>query len=428
MILIALCVLLIGSFFYDSRKFPYMLVTYYVFYDMFDGFYKEDKIYSVFRYVIPLLLILIYMARHNVQKKLDAIFVIVMMYLMALWAFNPGDELITAKNVLPLLITLLLIPIGKHLAETRDFKLEFEKYNRIMLVSIPLYIVYANVAGISGFYSDAFSTGFLVTSRMYIVSIVVFLAIHYALTNKNRSWMVKTIDVSFILINLCMLLINTRRTTLAMLAAAIIVYTMFNRRLFFKMIMLLVVLIGALVVSYPLYEERLTAQLERRERIQNLDTYEEEARLLETYYLIDYHKKKEDIGELLFGVKLFDTLDFGVKYFGRDRPIHSDFNMLFFSTGLLGMLLFFKLFLHYFFKRNRLIAPNNKILFYPLLANFLIILFPGRFIGTLTFAPLLMLLLTALKYEKALVQVPEPEETAPVMDINTKSYARKLLT
>jgi hypothetical protein len=410
MILIGLAIILVIMFCINTRTFPYMLVSYYVFYDMFDGFYKDDKIYAVLRYVVPLCLIIIYVTKYRALRNLDSIFVVLLSYIITLWIFNPGDPITTSRNVLPLIITLMMIPIGKQFGRSENLILNFEKYNRVLLVALPLYIIYANLAGISGFYSDAFSTGYLITSRMYIVPIVVFLAIHYSLTNKNKGWLFKIIDIGFILLNICILLINTRRTTFAMLAVAIIVYTMFNKRLFFKMLFLVGVLFAAMVVSYPLYADRLNAQLEKRERIQEVDTYEDEGRVLETIYLIEYHKKKNDIGEILFGIQLFDTYDFGTRYFGRDRPIHSDINMLFFSTGIVGLILFYLFFQHYFFKRRRSITTENKKLYYPLLLIFVIVLLPGRFIGTLTFAPLLMLLMSALKYGNAEQEVPSVQE------------------
>lgn len=412
MILILLACILIVGFFNNSRQFPFLLVTYFVFYDMFDGFYKDDKIYAVVRYIVPLILIFIYYIKYDLVKKLDAIFVFALAYLIILWIFNPGDAIVTARTVLAVLITYLMIPIGKYLGESQNFIQELEKYNRLLLIAIPLYIIYANIANIGGFYSDSFSTGFLITSRIYIVPIVVFMAIHYALTNKERSWQVKAIDLSFILINICMLLINTRRTTFGMLAAAIIIYTLFNRKLFLKMVMLVFLLAAALVVCYPLYEARLTAQLEKRARIQDINTYEEEGRYLETLYLIDYHRKKQDLGQLLFGIKLYDTYDFGIKYFGRDRPIHSDINMLFYSTGLVGLFLFFRLYSFYFLKKNYLVPKHLRELYYPMLFMFLIVLLPGRFIATLTYAPFLMLFLVTLKYSYLYVEEQETDEDA----------------
>ncbi|HUR12522.1 MAG TPA: hypothetical protein VM012_14195 [Flavitalea sp.] len=415
MILIILACILAASFFSSPRHFPFVLVTYFVFYDMFDGFYKDDKMYAVIRYIIPVLFIFIYFIKYDLLKKIESIFIIVIAYLLILWIFNPGDEIVTARNALAVLITYLMIPIGKHVGETLNFIRELEKYNRLLLIAIPVYIIYANIANIGGFYSDSFSTGFLITSRMYIVPIVVFLAIHYALTNKNKGWFIKCVDLTFILINISMLLINTRRTTFGMLAAAIIIYTFFNRKLFFKMVMLVFLLASALVVSYPLYEARLTAQLEKRARIQDVDTYEEEGRYLETLYLIDYHRKKGDLRELLFGIQLFDTFDFGIRYFGRDRPIHSDINMLFFSTGIVGLFLFFRLYTYYFLAKNFLVPKHLRQLYYPMLFMFLIVLIPGRFIATLTYAPFLMLFLSTLKFSYAYRDTIEENSMVPAL-------------
>jgi CDP-diglyceride synthetase len=107
---------------------------------------------------------------------------------------------------------------------------------------------------------------------------------------------------------------------------------------------------------------------------------------------------------------LFDTFDFGVKYFGRDRPIHSDINMIFYSTGMVGFILFIWFFIRYFFIGNRYISNDNRKLYYPLLIIFLIVLVPGRFIGTLTYAPLLMFLLSAIKFNDRFESVPVNEE------------------
>ena len=183
-----------------------------------------------------------------------------------------------------------------------------------------------------------------------------------------------------------------------MLFMALLVYTILYPKIVFKMTILGLVFIGGLVLSYPLYEDILKAQLEERERIQNLGTYDEEARYLETLYLIDHHYRKQDISDIFFGVKLFDTTEFGSKYFGRDRAIHSDFNMIFYSTGIVGTLLFFLFFVHYFLSNNKQIEHENKKLYYAFLAMFCIVLIPGRFIGTFTYAPLLMFLLAATKW------------------------------
>ncbi|WP_066508809.1 hypothetical protein [Rufibacter sp. DG15C] len=416
MALFLLCALLIASFFYSTKVFVYALMVFFVLFDMLDGFYKDDKIYAAVRYLVPLILMGIYIAKYNALKKSDTLLFYLFCYLIVLWLVNAGDLIITSRVTMAVMITLLMIPIGKHVATRADFIKEFEPYNRALLILLPVYVVLANKYGFGESYTEEFSTGFLITSRMYIVPIVVFLAIHYVITNKNRTFLIKATDATFILMNICILLINTRRTAIGMLFLALAVYAFFNRQMLFKMITLFFVLVVALIVSYPLYEARLTAQLEKRDRIQDLDTYEEEGRVLETMYIMDYHQEKKRPLQLFFGVKLFDTREFGVKYFGRDRPIHSDLNMLLYSTGLVGVVLFLVFLVHYFIRNNHVIAPSHKMLYYPLLVMLLVVILPGRFIGTLTFAPFLLMLLTAIKHRKV---VDKPELSAITIQENS---------
>jgi len=406
MALLALAFLLVLIFLYDTKMFVYSLMVFYCLFDMLDGFYEDVKIFAAMRYVVPLLLIFVFIFKESAFKKTDSIFIILFLYLMILLVYSNGDIMVSARNLMALLLSLLMIPVGRSVGRRNNFLNEFENFNRVLLIILPIYIIVANILHFGESYSGEFTTGFLITSRMYIVPIVVFLAIHYIISNKETSTAIKAVDIVFILINICIVIINTRRTALGMLAAAMFVYALLNRRLIFKMVLMGVFLIAALIVSYPLYEKMLTAQLEKRERIQNIDTYEEEGRVLETMYIFDYHKRRQNIFEIFFGITLFDTYDFGTHYFGRDRPIHSDLNMIFFSTGLFGMFLFALFFAHYFFIGNRKVEFQNRKVYYPVLVMFLIVLLPGRFIGTLTYAPLLMLLLSAVKAWKPTVVAP----------------------
>jgi hypothetical protein len=164
------------------------------------------------------------------------------------------------------------------------------------------------------------------------------------------------------------------------------------------MMMILVFLMAGAIAAFPLYQEKLNDQLAERERIQNIDTYTNEGRYLESVYLIQYHQQKQDPIKLFFGVKVFDTESFGLKYFGVGRHIHSDINMIIYSTGLVGLLLFIIFFCHYLWIGNSRMDSKSKKLYYPLLFMFLFVLLPGRFIGTFTFGPLLMLLISGIKY------------------------------
>lgn len=397
MVLLLLAFLLVVTFLISEKIFLYSLMVFFVLFDMLDGFYEDQQVFNVMRYIVPLMLLAFLIVRRSVLKRTDWLLILLCLYMLILLVYSSSDIVVSARNLFAVVITFLMIPVGRYWGKRHDLVAEFEGYNRFLLIILPCYIILANIFKFGESYSEAFTTGFLVTSRMYIVPIVLFLAIHYIVVNKKqRSW-IKGLDVGLIVVNIGILIVNTRRTTLGMLAAALFIYAMLNPRIIPKMAMLGFLFIAALIFSYPLYEEQLTAQLEKRERIQDLNTYEEEGRYLEGFYIMDYHNHRQNIKEVLFGVKLFDTEEFGSKYFGRNRPIHSDINMIFFSTGLLGIILFFGFYYKCFFYGNSKISRSHRKIYYPILIMFLIVLLPGRFIGTLTYAPFLMYFLSAIK-------------------------------
>ncbi|GGF44822.1 hypothetical protein GCM10011339_36680 [Echinicola rosea] len=377
-------------------------MVFYLVFDMFDGFYKDLKVFAAIRYVLPLVMVIAYIIANKAFRKGDWIFMLITVYVTALLFFNPGNFMLSAKTAFALIISLSMVLVGNFFGSKRDFIKEFEPYNRFMLIAIPLYLIMANVLHIGeAAYGGGFSTGFLDTSRMYIAPIVVFMSIHYVLENKRSNLFIKSVDIFFITLSVILLVVITRRTSIGMLALGILTYVLLNRKIFFKIIIVFTVLAGIMVLAYPLYEAPLNAQLAERERITEVENYSEtEPRFMETIYLFKHFKTSEDPSELFFGIQLFDTIDFGIKHFGYGRSIHSDINMLFYSTGLVGMVLFLIFFIHYFIIGNNKMNKENQQVFYPLLVMLLIVLVPGRFIGTFTFAPLLIFLLSAVKASK----------------------------
>jgi O-antigen ligase len=400
MLIILLGLLLVFFFFYDQERIIHYLLVFFLLFDMVDGFYTETKIFPLIRYLLPLTIIIFYILRNKALLVSDFVFLILIFYLTLLLIFIPGDLITSAKNYASILIALLMIIVGRHEALTKSFFNKFEPFNRFMMLTLVTYLFLANIFKFGSSYTESFSTGFLFHSRMYIAPIIIFMSLYYLFNNKGNNKYFRLLDIGLVLINIIFLLINTRRTTWGMLLIGIFIYIMINREVIFKMILVVGILIFGLIVSYPLYEEVLTKQLEKRERIQDFDTYEEEGRWLETLYLIQYHKMNQNPYELLFGVKFFDTIEFTQMFFGRERSIHSDINMILYSTGILGMILFFIFYFHYFINGFWKINPTTRQIFFPLLAMFLLVQFPGRFIGIFTYAPLLMFLLAGAKFSR----------------------------
>ncbi|GGZ14978.1 hypothetical protein GCM10007049_03760 [Echinicola pacifica] len=402
MIIILIALILIGYFIYDQKNFIYALMVFYLLFDMFDGFYKDLKVFAAIRYVLPLIMVIAYIIANKAIKAKDGIFFLLSAYLIALVIFNHGHLILSAKTTFAVIITLSMVIVGRYFGTQRQFITEFEPFNRFMLIAIPIYIAYANIFRVGDSYSSSFTTGFLDTSRMYIAPIVIFMGVHYVLNSKKNSLFLKTVDITFITLNIINLMVITRRTSVGMLAFAIILYAVINGKVIFKLATVFVILVGIMILAYPLYEGQLQAQLAERERIQDVGSYEDtEPRYQEVLFMIQHFENENDPKQVFFGVQLFDTTDFGIRYFGYGRPIHSDINMIIYSTGLIGLTLFLLFFITYFIADNSKIASENKMIYYPLLIMLLIVLIPGRFIGTFTFGPLLILLLSGTKYSRS---------------------------
>ncbi|WP_200977130.1 hypothetical protein [Echinicola sp. 20G] len=427
MIIIFLGLLLMTCFIFDQKNFIFSVIIFYVVYAMFDGFYKEMKVFAAIRYILPALLLILYIIANKALRTADLIFFIVAGYLMTLLIFNHGNLIWSAKHAVAILIALMMLIVGRFMGSKIDFLKEFEPYNRFLLISIPIYIVFSNIFHIGESYSSSFTTGFLETNRMYIVPIVTFLGIQYILSEKKTTVFLKSLDITFIFVNIVIMIVTTRRTSLLLLLAGIVIYSLLNKKVIFQVLVIFVVLMAGLILAYPLYKAPLEAQLEERERIQNLESYDQEGRYLETFYLYQELKNSGSPSKLFFGIKFFDSVDFGIKYFGVGRGIHSDINFIMFSTGLVGVLLFLILIINYLIIGNAKIPRKNRQVYYPLLAMFFMVLIPGRFIANFTYAPFLMLALSALKHGKTYYKPKKIiyKKSKKVLTHNiSKNYAR----
>lgn len=75
-------------------------MVFYLVFDMFDGFYKDLKVFAAIRYILPLIMVLAYIFANKAIKKSDWVFSLVALYIIALLIFNPGDFILSAKTAL----------------------------------------------------------------------------------------------------------------------------------------------------------------------------------------------------------------------------------------------------------------------------------------------------------------------------------------
>ena len=84
MVLLVLAFLLILISLYNAKIFIYSLMVFFVMFDMFDGFYDDQKFFAAMRYIIPLFLLLFFVLRDSILKKTYLIFILVALYMLKL--------------------------------------------------------------------------------------------------------------------------------------------------------------------------------------------------------------------------------------------------------------------------------------------------------------------------------------------------------
>lgn len=229
-----------------------------------------------------------------------------------------------------------------------------------------LNIIIANIfkLGWAGYSEDVgFYTGGIVSNMWYILGLIVLSSI--ALIYKKRQ------NLYFIitsLIILGILIIAFRRSAYIILGISGISALLFLK---FKMQSIRVLIVFGVISIFvlPQFTELFEKQYDARTKTFEKGL-EEETRLKESKEIWTERFEKSPLLILLFGEKPFITAEnYGAGDFG-DRPLHVDVNIVFFSTGLVGIILYFlfyvKILLTYNHIRKMLLRKNiqSRILNY----------------------------------------------------------------
>jgi len=156
----------------------------------------------------------------------------------------------------------------------------------------------------------------------------------------NKKYKMVKYDIAIILIGISTLIIITNRTALLATVIGLTVYIILDGRMlkrFFKLILFLPIIFLLLYLNQDL----LLASFEaRQQKFESVQVIENEERYME-YFFLYQERVNSEISVLLTGENIFKSKDyFGSRYFYRPRPLHSDFNELFYGAGVIGLLIY----------------------------------------------------------------------------------------
>lgn len=136
-------------------------------------------------------------------------------------------------------------------------------------------------------------------------------------------------------------------------------FTKFKRRIF--RIIVPTILFGMIISSF--FWDIYIKQIELRKERYELSSYKTEARYLETFYVFDEIFKSKSLSKVLFGKEFLNSPgNYAGGMFG-DRQLHSDYNNLLHGSGVVGILLYFAIYISIYVRYLKIkkALPENNI-------------------------------------------------------------------
>ncbi|MCM5530070.1 hypothetical protein [Parasegetibacter sp. NRK P23] len=322
------------------------------------------------------------------QKKLQAPRNNLLYFLLSYWAvliLFSSNISASVIEYLKVAVSLMFFPIAATLINSHDRFVKFHRYTLYCLVVYAFFVFLSNMFGIGDISyesedDDVFKTG-LGDAKLYPPAFLVGL-IPFYLRQKIVTRKIFWIIIAFI--NFSLLLLSLRRTTLIIIALLISLFFLFAGHIgkLFKVLALAAIL---LAVTFPLYEEALTKRLEIRSNVYSEEyTVTQEGRYMELGYVLnDFEQNRYAPVPHLLGKEAFNTIDnYG---FYKPRPIHVDYTYIFFSSGLLGLILYLvfvfrirKMAVFYRSKIKKLVPKDYFAAFHALFIVFLLVGLSGN--------------------------------------------------
>lgn len=365
---------------------------------------------SYFKGVIVYGYLIIVLLRYNILK-LDTsnnIVLLLILYWMCLIFFSSDIMLsfkMYTKIVAPLIVyvfTSNLYPNNKH------FKYIYISFSCVIIISV-LYGIISNFLGLKDSYAmkreaiETYSIG-LGDGKLYAQSIAIiifpFVYFNFKLSNKQ-----KIIMGILLLMVIIYSILSLRRTTISIIILGALLFYYFSGRItkLYKIAPpIIIFLMLTFSLWYPILESRMSL---RTSTFSNDYNIEEEGRYREIPFVLDETIFSSNATRFLFGKELFNSNgNYAGGIFGT-RMIHIDYMGILHGSGVLGICLYFMMYISIFRKFKRRYINNSTLtrtelisykgLFYSTLILSLFISLSGQ-MYEMTFRTMLFFLLGIL--------------------------------
>lgn len=328
-----------------------------------------------------------------IKKKIKlfnhaSIFVFIFYVLLLL--FLSDSSFLPYRNSLKVFTSFLMFIIGYSSIKNEYTFYKYIKQFVYVYIIILLNTLFSNIFGLG---TDDYTKekdyvvgGLNDMWNLYTYSLLILPLLLIYIKNRKLQYFIKALA----LIIFILLLVSLKRIAiLGVLLGFLLYYLKVGIKI--KYIKSLSVIGFLFLLTLPIYidlfESRLNARVQRN-NILEVDGYKNESRYLEFFLLFDNMSQSENLQKTVFGREPFDSRGAFGNVLGQERQLHVDYNNIIYTIGLIGMFLYFCIYLRIYIKlkefRRRILRMNSSkykphlALAYSLLVTSLVTSFAGQ--------------------------------------------------
>ena len=288
-------------------------------------------------------------ARYNIALLFYLLFILI----LTLQTSDLKESLV--DGFLKISISFMMIPIGMQLGRTKNAKITKSLYFVVFILIINYVISQIYKIGVSTYHEDSFyQGGASVTAPIIIASI---LLVFFNAYNTKRLAFSKVLNLIIISGAVFIILISMKRGAILGFFVGILIYLLVSSKKVGTTLRLILIAFALFIFSSQ-YSDTLQQRFDARSTEKN--ELQNENRYKETFYVVE-EITNSNLFNILFGNEAFNSKSVMKKYFGRERQLHVDYNILLHGTGIFGLL--FYLYLFYMYYRMSLSIKKSTNIF-----------------------------------------------------------------
>jgi hypothetical protein len=294
---------------------------------------------ALFRVVFMVAAITFFIAKFKwVKSKLNFVILLYLFFLFIVCLFSTDLQESFLDGFLKMSVTMLMLPLGIKLGQLKQNTLAKSMFWVMVLLLVNYAFSQVFKIGVSVYDEDSFYKGGATASAPIIIVLgllVMFNAMNLRQLPYNK-WIILAVSVA----SLMVIIISVKRGAILALGLSFLVYLIWspNKIRSFQISLLTGLAFTFIAMQYSeLIMTRIEARTSDRNEIENENRFKESVYLLNEF-------ENASVGTLLFGDEAFHSQVVFKKYFGRERQLHVDYNILLHGTGLFGFVLYMSIF------------------------------------------------------------------------------------